>query len=142
MKKLNGTSIIEVIIATALINVAVLSALSLINRSQNQNIYARNLAEANKYSTQVADWIRQERETLGWATLSAKCSGTCTYCLNDIPPSFTDLTEGSCTDTITNTFSRTVTMTKNTDSLLFTINTTWVDKTIKAASLEMELRQW
>ena len=38
-----GTSIIEIVIAAALISVAVIAALSLSNNSQKQNTYARFL---------------------------------------------------------------------------------------------------
>ena len=59
MKILKGSSIIEVVIATALISIAILSALSLTNNSQKTNDSARNVEEANKYATQATDCYDQ-----------------------------------------------------------------------------------
>jgi type II secretory pathway pseudopilin PulG len=89
MKNRPGTSIIEIIIATALIGMAIIAALSLTNHSQKQNTYARELAEASGYATQAADWIKTEKETLGWETINTQAAGD--YCLSTIPADFSAL---------------------------------------------------
>lgn len=144
MIKLKGTSIIEIIIATALISVAMIAALSLMNRSQSQNNYARNLDEANSYITQAADWIRSQRDSLGYATIyTLSGPSTNTYCLNTFPATITSITLGACTDYLANIFQRNITITrKGTTSLLIGITVSWMEKTSRQATIEMELSQW
>jgi Tfp pilus assembly protein PilV len=153
-----GTSIIEVVIAAALISVAIIAALSLANYSQKQNTYARDLAEATEYTTQAADWIRTQRDSLGWATIADKATtddvgNLATYCLNSIPTAastndFTDIAGVSCvTGTyIQDTFFQRE-MLVDTSSvangiLKITIQVTWFEEVERQSTLEMELSQW
>lgn len=154
-----GTSIIEIIIAAALICISILAALSLINRSQKQNTYAKNLAEATKYNTQAAEWLRTEWNSLGWATMINKIATTdgsgSTYCLNILPnitnaslPDFISLTPGLCADNsyITGTiFQRTINAVidpNNPNKLKIKITVTWSDTIKRQATTEMELARW
>jgi hypothetical protein len=74
-----------------------LSSLRLFDQSiAKQNAYARGLAEATKYGSQAADWIRTERNNLGWATMYA--SNPDVYCLNTFPADFTLIESGACQD--------------------------------------------
>lgn len=158
MKLKSGTSIIEVVIAAALIAVAIISALSLANYSQKQNTYARDLAEATKYASQAADWLRSERNSLGWSTLSDKAQtdqagNIALYCLNDLPSAaadsdFLDLTTGECSPMsyITGTrFVREISV-DTTDSatgiLRILITVSWMEQLERQANIEMELTQW
>ncbi len=138
-----GTSIIEIVIATALISVSIISALSLANHTQKQNTYAKNLAEATKYTTQASDWIRTQRNDLGWATLAAKDSGS--YCLNTLPSDFTLIQDGVCAPgsyMLNTQFQRNLTIQKPTlESLKFTIEVSWQEQVARQATLELELTQ-
>lgn len=144
MKYLRGTSIIEIVIATALISVSVISALSLMNNSQKQNTYARGLAEATRYATQASDWIRAERNTLGFGTINTVAAGE--YCLNTFPVNFLSLEAGACSAVsfIPNTiFARKIIIAKNNPtSINITIEVSWLEKTTRQATIEMELTQW
>lgn len=143
MKKRRGTSIIEVVIATALISVSIIAALSLTNRSQKQNTYAKGLAEATKYTTQAADWIRTQRDTLGWATIASKDDDE--YCLIDLPADFTSLVAGPCDDNayIPNTiFKRKITITKIAETVKIVVTVYWTENVVRQATIEMELTQW
>jgi len=149
MKKLTGTSIIEIVIATALISVSIIAALSLMNRSQKQNTYARQLAEATKYATQASDWIKTERNILGWATMASLPDGT--YCLNVLPVDFTEIISGECdaTDYIDSTnFQRQIEILKtsdpvnNLDAVKITIKVSWMENVKRQAIIEMELNTW
>lgn len=166
MIKLNGSSILEIIIATALISIAIIAALSLMNNSQKQNTYARDLAEATKYATQAAEWLRTERDRIGWASIASKVnldainagSANSVYCLNIIPnvetpdyANFSDLVAETCADNDyipsvpTNVFQRELNInTTNPDKLNITITVTWpwVEGTKHQAKIEMELAQW
>lgn len=153
-----GTSIIEVVIAAALISISVISALSLSNQSQKQNIYARDLAEASKYLAEGSDWLRAQRDELGWATIAAKVetdagAGESIYCLNSLTSSqsqtdFTSIAASSCdpsayiSDTI---FQREVIFDSSalgSDILKATIVVKWIEKEERQATLDVELTQW
>ena len=144
MKILRGTSIIEILIATAMIGLVILSAMSLINRSQSQNTYARNLSEATKYATQAADWVRQQRDILGWTTLASKDVGP--YCLTNLPTDFNSLpTPGACdsSDYLANIFFRQITLDTSTPNVLkVTITVSWSEQVPRETSIEMELTPW
>lgn len=158
MKFKRGTSIIEIVIAAALISVAIISALSLANYSQKQNSYARGLAEATKYTTQAQDWIRSQRESLGWATIAAKAvaddvANVATYCIQALPTTaggtdFTDLTSGACqsTDYIAGTLYRRELKVDTTGQgsgvLKITVIVTWMEEIERQATVETELTQW
>lgn len=149
MVRRRGTSIIEIVIAAALISMAVIAALSLTNQSQKQNTSARGLAEATKYTTQAADWIRTERDNLGWATIAAKANGT--YCLNSLPASFTSFpAAGNCgaSDFITSTgYKRQVILNSSASDITngivkIKISVTWEEQITRQATIEMELTSW
>lgn len=152
-----GTSIIEVVIAAALISISVIAALSLSNHSQKQNTYARDLAEASKYLAEASDWLRTERDELGWATIADKVEtdvavGDSTYCLNTLPSSisldFTTLPASSCDPSefiLGTVFQREITLdppVPNSGVLKATIAVRWLEKVEREATLEMELTQW
>ncbi|MBP9669992.1 hypothetical protein KBD75_01175 [Candidatus Woesebacteria bacterium] len=138
-----GTSIIEIVIAAALISISIIAALSLTNQSQKQNTYAKGLAEATKYANQAADWIRNERNNLGWATLNTIDNGS--YCLSDFPSDFTQIEAGECgaTDYIPNTkFRRNVEINKTVDTINLVITIIWTEQVERQAKIEMELTSW
>lgn len=157
-KLYQGTSIIEVVIAAALISISVIAALSLSNHSQKQTTYSKDLAEASKYLSEGADWLRAERSELGWATVAAKVesdnsSGQTTYCLNTLPGAdtltdFTDLIPSVCNPgtVISGTiFQREIIV--NPPDLISgilkaTLVVSWVEKDEHRASLDVELTQW
>lgn len=148
MIKLQGQSIVETVIASALISMAILAALSLSLNSQKASTYAKNSAEATKYTSQASDWLRTERNSLGWSTLAAAPG---TYCLNTIPSApndFTNLSLGNCAaDTyIPQTiFTRQITVDSSTaasGTIKITITLSWQETTLHSTSLEMELSQW
>lgn len=138
-----GTSIIEVVIATALISVAIIAALSLTNQSQKQNTYAKNLAAAGKYATQASDWIRAQRDISGWATIYALDDGT--YCLNSFPQDISLIEPGSCAGNSfldATIYQRQVELTKSADSINLKITVKWMDNIERQATIEMELTSW
>lgn len=148
MIKLAGQSIVETVIAAALVSVAILASLSLSVYSQKQSTYAKNLAEATKYASQGADWLRSERSLLGWTAMTTS-SGI--YCLNSLPVSpndFTSLTPGTCgsnTYIAGTSFTRQINVDNSgigSGSLKITVSVTWQDTTSHSASLETELTQW
>lgn len=154
MIKLPGQSIIETVIAAALISVAILAAISLSVYSQKQSSYAKYLAEATKYASQAADWLRTERDLVGWGTLADKVTSDgspATYCLNNLPVSpsdFTSLTPGSCASGSyipQTTFIRQITADTGSQAsgvIKLTITLSWQDSALHTTSQEMELTKW
>jgi Tfp pilus assembly protein PilV len=158
MKTKKGQSIVETVIAAALISIAVIAALSLANYSQKQTNYSKSLAEATKYNSQVADWLRKEKNALGFATIADKATGDANsdnlaiYCLNAIPDEgsgdFTTLTAGTCPDNsyVDQTiFVRQITV-DTTDvssgTLHVSINISWQETMTRSTTIEVELYQW
>ncbi len=157
MKNKRGQSIVETVIAAALISIAIIAALSLANYSQKQTNFSKSLAESTKYNVQVADWLRKEKNELGFATLADKVANDATnnlvtYCLNEIPSDqggdFTTMTPGSCDPTsyVEGTvFQRHIEIDASSASagvLKITITTTWQENATRTSSIEMELSPW
>src|SRR5690242_14672897 len=98
-----GQSIVEVVIATTLISIGIIAALSLSNYSAKQNTYSKALNDATTLNNQAADWLRSQKTQVGWATLVDKletdsAGARSTYCLSSLPAApetFLDLDPGS-----------------------------------------------
>ncbi len=151
-----GQSILEVVIATTLISMGVIAALSLTNQSQKSSNYAKTLDAATAYNNQLADYLRNQKSLLGYATIeevfvAASSGGVATYCMDSIPAdsaSFLALNPGDCDDTdlIQGTTFKRQMEADVTDSgngtIALTITTSWSDNTVRSAVLNMELSKW
>ncbi len=151
-----GQSILEVVIATTLISMGVIAALSLTNQSQKSSNYSKTLDAANSYNNQAADYLRNQKNQLGFATLAEKFSedssgGVATYCLASLPAdtaSFLALAPGICDEAAViqgTAFQRTLTITTSQvgqGTLPLTLTTTWSDTAVRTATLNLELTQW
>lgn len=156
IKLKSGQSIVEVVIATSLISIGIVAALSLANYSTKQNTYSKSLNQATAYNSHAADWIRSQKTKIGWASLIDKLQtdsggGTSTYCLSSLPSGANDITTlvaGNCdpTDYITGTtFIRELTINLDDVSngkLTLNVVTSWQEKQTRTATLTMELAQW
>lgn len=147
---------LEILIAAASISVLLVGLISLSINSIKSTTYARNLNQATKYSSQTADWFRNLRQKMGWAVLvdilNEDTAGlTITYCLNTLPETENDFralqneacpTSSYIPQTI---FWREVTLdlaNLGTGTIDIIINSTWLDKTERSATVEMKLTQW
>lgn len=151
----SGQSIIEVVIATTLISIGVIAALSLTNQSQKSSNYAKLLDLANSYNNQLADYLRNQKAKVGWGNMVEKIdadasSGYAYYCFNTLSENedFLEKTAGSCPEDsyLDGTlFSREVEFdarTLATGILPTIITTSWEDKATRTATLNLELSQW
>lgn len=152
----HGQSILEVVIATTLISMGVIAALSLTNQSQKSNNYAKALDISTAYNNELADYLRNQKTVLGYAALAEKfsndsVSGTTTYCLSSLPANSNDLlslTPGECAETqyVSGTFFiRTISVdTSNVASgiISFSITTSWNDTSERSNTLKLELSRW
>lgn len=139
-----GASILEIIIAAAMISMAVIAALSLTSKSQSQNNYARRSTEATRYANQVADWLRGERDNLGFTELSESITAG-TYCLVSLPTDITSLPgAGDCgsTQLIDNVFKRSLVLSKTADTITAQVEINWEDATTRTTIIDLELKKW
>lgn len=151
-----GQSILEVVIATTLISMGVLAALSLTNQSQKSSNYAKTLDAATAFNNQAADYIRNQKNITGFASLSEKFNtdkigNSAVYCLNNLPTDatgFMTLDPGVCDD---NEFIQGTSFTRwlevdtaniATGLIPLTITTSWNDAAVRNAVLNMELSKW
>ena len=138
-----GTSILEVVIATAMITMAVISALALTSKSESQNTYARHSAQASKYASEAADWLRGERDNQGFSTL-ASVSGS--YCISTLPVDFLSLGAPTvCGDQnlINNIFKRTLILdNSSSDRVRASVVVSWQEKTLRTTTIDLELTKW
>lgn len=152
----SGQTILEVVIAATLISMGVIAALSLTNQSQKSSNYAKTLDSATAYNNQLADYLRSQKSTLGFATLAEKVSqdsggGSATYCFSTLPSSsaeFLGLNPSTCdsSSVIPGTiFLREASLSANQIAqgiIPIIITTTWTDNTLRSAVLNQELTQW
>lgn len=155
MKNISGQSIIEILIATAVVAVLLVSLLILGTNSLKATTYARNLNQATEYSNQVGDWLRNMKETAGWELFSTTIredGATVTYCLPTLPADtleFRNLGNGLCTNTdfIGSTiFQREVvfdtSLAISEGVITATISTNWEENTTRNATIYVTLTQW
>ena len=85
----NGSTLIEVIIAVAVISLALIAIVaSSVMVIRNQR-YSAAQHQATAYTQESLEWVRKMRDTLGWATFFADLQAdnpvAPTYCLDSLP---------------------------------------------------------
>ncbi len=155
LKTLKAQTILEVLVAAAIVAMLLVSLLALSSYSLKSSSYAKNLNQATAYTNQLADWLRSEKEILGWQTfiqvLQADTNNqSVTYCLNNLPNStqaFVNLTNSPCPENsfILNTiFQRQAVFDLsqiNQGLITINITTSWQDKTSHQITIQIKLSQ-
>lgn len=92
-----GVSLLEILFATAAVSLVLVAVLSTIISSLQNSRSSLEQAKATQYSREVLEWLRQERDSVGWTAFaeSMPASGTQTYCLTALPG-----TVGALADTV------------------------------------------
>lgn len=115
-----GSTLIEVVIAIAVISIALVAIVAsavIVVRTQR---YSAAQHQATAYTQESLEWVRKMRDTLGWATFFADLQAdnpvAPTYCLDTLPATttaFENLSSSSpCATSITGTiFTRSVQIT-------------------------------
>lgn len=151
-----GSSILEVVVATALISMGIIAALSLTNYSQKQSNYSKYFNEATTYNSQAADWLRSQKSQLGWPIFVNSldldtATSTLSYCLPSLPSDsaqFIALSSSTCnsTDYIPLTsFRRQIDLDISDVALgiiTATLTTKWEEKVTRTATLNLEIGRW
>ena len=114
-----GSTLIEVIIAIAVISIALVAIVaSAVMVVRNQR-YSTAQHQATAYTQESLEWLRKMRDTLGWITFFADLQAdnpvAPTYCLDTLPATtaaFENLSSSSCATVIMGTiFTRSVQIT-------------------------------
>lgn len=125
-----GQSLLEVILALAILAVIITGIVSLTSTSVNTSTYSKNVSQANRYADEVIEYIRKEKEFRGWSDFNSNItvSGG-VWCMPDLAL----MTNEACdpletTDFISGTiFQRTLTATSAGNSIDIDVKVTWTD---------------
>lgn len=95
-----GVSLLEILFATAAVSLVLVAVLSTIIGSLQNSRSSLEQAKATQYSREVLEWLRQERDSIGWTAFaeSMPVTGTQSYCLSSLPGTIGALTDmvGEC----------------------------------------------
>jgi|SRR3989344_8495266 len=94
--KIKGQSLFEVIFAVGIAALVLTGIVSAASVAVRNSTFSRNNAQASKLAQDVIEWLREERGK-DWDQFATKAGNT--YCVNDVPPTFTS--PGVCTSTMT-----------------------------------------
>ncbi len=153
---LSGQTIIEILIASAIIAILLISLTTLSSYSVKSSNYAKQLNQATDYSHQLADWLRNQKQTLGWTSFLQLLqedtnNDYVTYCFNNLPDSLTSfrsLTNSVCPQNsfILNTpFQRQATFDlsqTNQGIITVDITTSWHDQIDYHTTMQIKLNRW
>lgn len=152
-----GQSLVETLIAAAIVAILLVALLALGTNSQSNSSYARDLNEATVYSNEIIEFIRSARNDLGWtafreAVLADSGTGIVKYCAPSLPANFADFSNSaSCTFSNANIagtiFWRQAEIELNINPdlpLTLTVSTFWTRGTDQTADaiIETQLTRW
>lgn len=83
-----GSTLIEILVVTFILGISVTAMVSLITMSMARNRLAKERAVATRLAQEGIEWVRAERDRLGFSGLDALTVDT--YCLNSFPNAETD----------------------------------------------------
>lgn len=105
-----GVSLLEVLFATAAVALVLVAVLSTIISSLQNSRASLEQTKATQYSTEILEWLRQERDNVGWTVFAESMptvGNTQAYCLTSLPSGLAAFVSaaGECGpgDTITDT---------------------------------------
>lgn len=116
----SGVSLLEVLFATAAVSLVLVAVLSTIISSLQNSRSSLEQAKATQYSREILEWLRQERDSIGWTAFAESMpavGSTSVYCLSTLPTGLGVMRtmEGECQegDQITDTiYTRSLTLSR------------------------------
>ncbi|HLE48584.1 MAG TPA: hypothetical protein VI819_00920 [Patescibacteria group bacterium] len=75
-----GQSIFEVVIAIAIAAIVMTVIVSLSADSLSNSIYSKNKTLANRYTSETIEWLRWQRESMGWQSFSTQITASANWC--------------------------------------------------------------
>ncbi len=80
-----GNSLIEVVVAAAIVALILVGLVNVTTTNLSNSQYSRNKTLATKYADEALEWIRIQRDALGWDALSYFASASPPdYCMNTL----------------------------------------------------------
>ena len=151
VKKNKGQTVLEILIATAITSVLLISLLQLGTYSNKTSIYSKNVNIATEYSSEMIEWLKSQRDNMGWQVFVEKLNiGTeTTFCVNTTPNSFDNFVSnhGECSNfSLNGRFKREITLTPIThggsmDEIQVLVTTSWDDGKYKT-DIQSKLTKW
>lgn len=109
---IKGQSIFEVVFAVGIAALILIAVVSLSTQAVKNSDFSKNNALATKYAQQGIEYIRQQRDTLGWTAFVAFRPGS-----NDMARDFGILDMNSGTNAVDSLFTRTYTLNRISDEV-------------------------
>lgn len=81
-KRLKGTSLFELIIATLVVSIVLIALVSLATKSVSLTTFSRDKTRANRYAQELVEWLRGERDA-GWNAFVGR-AGTARWCMTSL----------------------------------------------------------
>jgi type II secretory pathway pseudopilin PulG len=94
----NGQSLMEVLVAFAVISMVLIALVSATVTSINSTIYARNQQQATKYSQESMENVRKYYQTVNWTAFDSGCGIGDSVGITNPPPPLNTPTGLVCTD--------------------------------------------
>lgn len=108
MSEDRGQSLFEVVFAVGIAALIIVGVVSLSRKSISNADFSKNNALATRYALEAREWIRQQRDSLGWDAFNTKVGY---HCLSNLTWGNTSNPCGVITGTI---FSRTANLSQTT----------------------------
>jgi len=127
-----GQSILEVILALAILAVIITGIVSLTSTSVNTSTYSKNVSQANRYADEVIEYIRKEKEFSGWSDFTSDIITAYggIWCMSDLTLTINEACDPlDSNHFISGTiFQRTLTATSvNSNSINIDVQVSWTD---------------
>lgn len=126
-----GQSILEVILALAILAVIITGIVSLTSTSVNTSTYSKNVSQANRYADEAIEYVRKYKEFEGWTDFYTDITlNSGKWCMTDLSLAINvecDLANSAhfISGTI---FQRTLTaISVNSNSIDIDVKVTWTD---------------
>lgn len=118
-----GQSFFEVIVALGLISIVLITLVAMAAVSIRASVFSRNQTEANRFSEQAIEWLREEKDN-GWTVFAGRSPLT-NSCFQN--PAWNNSQSTPCTLISGTIFTRTLTLTTPNPDITATISTSWTD---------------
>lgn len=99
LKKLinqQGSSLIEIIVATAVMALVLTSIIAGLTLSLKTNAESEYRSQAVKRAQEAMEVFRRERTLLGWESFTNALKDNTVYCFKDLPEPYGSFTAGAC----------------------------------------------
>lgn len=138
-----GQSLVEVLVAIAVVVVVLIALVAAVLVAVRGVRFSKEKVRANFLAQEGLEWVRNQRDSFGWADFAGYASGTGQkYCLQDL--SLGQLGDCGESQTIEAIFTREVTLAlAGSDGVKITVSVTWDDGNNQFASeVDTHLYRW